>query len=551
MEIGSPANDAGEEDNSLPALWELDSPEYECDCPGPPPPPFHIPPPPRPPFLSEIAECPEVNIADYESCDVMTVIDAGYHSNPTIPTLTILVICSALLLAGAFIVLGLAWKHKKKMQNFLPCKSSPQNRCDVAHGNGVIYEDLANVRPRVMQQPSSIEMLDVKSHHNSYVISHSPVFICASAARPDSQYCPAPRQDHHYCSQDLYNPVYEELSNGSVDRGESDAESECVHELTRSDDEFAEDELSLGEHHQLPATRAHSGASSLQGSTGNDLCRDVDSSDADDRSRFLCHRGPCLRSTTQNGRNLSLPPNRRSRQHLQKYQNRSQQSLPDQKRPRSLDRRRGVAWRSKTKNVVAVPETNEFHEGLLFDTLLQMYPNVGVNVHQHSGHHLPTRLPYILPVSANAQHSSILNPYESVPVLNQLRQQSQQQHHQHHQQQQQHYQSQHRLHHNHIPLSPPQYYPASTVLRNSPENCTNSFRQNGGNSSVSTVGAMAVGGVDAGSSSKGVGGSGKPVSQDSDSGYSNNTSGGRGSNSSRSKNETLQRISTHNEFPLS
>lgn len=73
MEIGSPANDAGEADNSLPALWELDSPEYECDCPGPPPPPFRIPPPPRPPFLSEVADCSEVTIADYESCDVMTV----------------------------------------------------------------------------------------------------------------------------------------------------------------------------------------------------------------------------------------------------------------------------------------------------------------------------------------------------------------------------------------------------------------------------------------------------------------------------------------------
>ncbi len=74
MEIGSSANDAGEEDNSLPALWELDSPEYECDCPGPPPPPpFKIPPPPRPPFLSEVPDCPEVIIADYESCDVMTV----------------------------------------------------------------------------------------------------------------------------------------------------------------------------------------------------------------------------------------------------------------------------------------------------------------------------------------------------------------------------------------------------------------------------------------------------------------------------------------------
>lgn len=40
------------------------------------------------------------------------------------------------------------------MQNLLPCKSSPQNRCDVTHGNGVIYEDLTNIRPRALPQPS-------------------------------------------------------------------------------------------------------------------------------------------------------------------------------------------------------------------------------------------------------------------------------------------------------------------------------------------------------------------------------------------------------------
>lgn len=57
------------------------------------------------------------------------------------------------------------------MQNFLPCKSSPQNRCDVAHGNGVIYEDLANVRPRAMQPPSSIEVqiLSTSSQYSNNV----------------------------------------------------------------------------------------------------------------------------------------------------------------------------------------------------------------------------------------------------------------------------------------------------------------------------------------------------------------------------------------------
>ena len=41
-------------------------------------------------------------------------------------------------------------RHKRKMQNFLPCKTSPQSRCDVSNGNGVIYEDLTNIRPRTL-----------------------------------------------------------------------------------------------------------------------------------------------------------------------------------------------------------------------------------------------------------------------------------------------------------------------------------------------------------------------------------------------------------------
>lgn len=100
-----------------------------------------------------------------------------------------------------------------------------------------------------------------------------------------------------------------------------------------------------------------SGTSSLQGSTGNDLCRDIDSSDADDRSRFLCSR------------NLSLPPGQR----------RPPRGYHGQ-RPRSLDRRR----RHKG------PECGEFHEGLLLDALLQLYPTPPP--------HDPHRLPYILPV---------------------------------------------------------------------------------------------------------------------------------------------------------
>nr|CAD7194953.1 unnamed protein product [Timema douglasi] len=65
-------------------------------------------------------------------------------------------------------------RHKRKMQNFLPCKTSPQNRCDVTNGNGVIYEDLTNIRPRAMpnhcppgQTAPSIEFLteEGSQHH--------------------------------------------------------------------------------------------------------------------------------------------------------------------------------------------------------------------------------------------------------------------------------------------------------------------------------------------------------------------------------------------------
>lgn len=60
-------------DSPLPALWDMDSADYECDCPGPPPPVFHLPPPPRPPFLHELADCSEAPLLDLETCDAMPV----------------------------------------------------------------------------------------------------------------------------------------------------------------------------------------------------------------------------------------------------------------------------------------------------------------------------------------------------------------------------------------------------------------------------------------------------------------------------------------------
>jgi hypothetical protein len=39
-------------------------------------------------------------------------------------------------------------RHKRKVQNFLPCKTSPQNNCDGPTAAGGIYEDLHDVIPR-------------------------------------------------------------------------------------------------------------------------------------------------------------------------------------------------------------------------------------------------------------------------------------------------------------------------------------------------------------------------------------------------------------------
>lgn len=331
-------------------IWSMDCSDFgDPECPGPPPPVFHLPPPPRPPFLHDLPDCS----LDLETCNAMPVIDAEYHSSPALPSVAVIVVSTLFGLVMVLIATAFLCKHKKKMQNFLPCKSSPQNHCDISHGNGVIYEDLTNIRPRPLPQPS-IEMLDVKGRSEvgfappSYpVISHSPVFICP----------PPPRTlpHHQYCSQDLYNPVYEELSNGSGGRGESEGDSECGRQGIGSEDEFAEDELSLA---GVPMPNHHSGTSSLQGSTGNDLSRDIDSSDPDDRVRFL------------GSRNFSLPPG----SHARCY---------GERRPRSLERRR--AGRNK------VTECAEFHEGLLLDALLQLYPKGPIPTSHH-------KLPYILPV---------------------------------------------------------------------------------------------------------------------------------------------------------
>lgn len=180
-------------------------------------------------------------------------------------------------------------------------------------------------------------MIDVKNnvHYPSgYPISHHPpVFLCSSPG-PDP-----------YCSQDLYNPVYEELS---------DADSELA-PATVSEDEFAEDELSLG--------------------------------DAD--RRRLDMPPPPYRPEP--------PPPRRENPRFRRPHE-PLPPIPGSKRHRSLDRRR-----------------QEFHEGMLLDALLQLYPRVG-SVEPPPSHHHRRQIPSI------TQRIQCLSqtPYESVPVLGHL-----------------------------------------------------------------------------------------------------------------------------------
>ncbi|KAB0804587.1 hypothetical protein PPYR_01557 [Photinus pyralis] len=329
----------------LEAMWGMEA-GAECDCPGPPP-EFLLPPPPRPPILQpeNPLYCSEDPLP-IETCDALPLIDASYRSSPSFQTSAVIALCVVLLVLAVFIGIILVWKHKRKVQNFLPCKNSPQNNCDGSNTAGVIYEDVHDVMHRATpthHNPSghivapSIEMIDVKNniHYPSgYPISqHPPVFLCSSPG-PDP-----------YCSQDLYNPVYEELSDG-------DSEITPAH---HSEDEFAEDELSLG----------------------------------DNGDRRL---------------NIPPPPYRpdlqMQRREAARYR-RPQEPLPPipcNKKTKSLDKQR----------------RQEFHEGMLLDALLQLYPRVG-SVEP------PNRRQVVPSITQRLQClPQTPGPYETMPVLGHL-----------------------------------------------------------------------------------------------------------------------------------
>ncbi|EEC16743.1 hypothetical protein IscW_ISCW022043 [Ixodes scapularis] len=275
--------------------------------------------------------------------------------------------------APAFLFL----RHKKKVQNFLPCKSQHQGACDLSSANGGAYSDILLNHHHPTRLPNHlghgpdthtltpIELLDVK--YGSYGAPHlTPLTQTNYTFRPtvrpqDHQQRPAgstlhggghhvgggggrrsapgtsQRAHHHKPSRtgtassrrshrsnsEQFNPIYEEVSGRAKSRRNyrghhRDSEDSEVEEVDArslaSEDEFAEDELSLGEYPRLP----ESGSSSLQGSTGGDLCP-PDSSSHLDRPPSRRLRG--VAATSSGKHSHSLERNRNNSTGLQAKHN--------------------------------------------------------------------------------------------------------------------------------------------------------------------------------------------------------------------------------------
>lgn len=250
------------------------------------------------------------------------------------------------------------------MRSFLPCKTLPQNQCDISHqAAGVLYDDMTNMHPRTLPQ-APIEMLDVKRRKKwlgmggyggpgyppaGYpVLGQPPVFIC-----------PPPLAQHQHYSQDLYNPVYEELSNCSeTKRCESEGTSDFEQRGHCSEDDFAEDETSVV---GIPLGQSQS-----------------------QRERI----GVLSDRDTLAGLKQRSPMSNKFKSWKEKE-------------ARSLERKR-------TKSRQGEPG---FHEGLLLDALLQLYPNPVTQ----------TQFPCILPLPPN-HYDKILKPPGMHPDQTSLRQ---------------------------------------------------------------------------------------------------------------------------------
>ncbi|XP_034949471.1 uncharacterized protein pxb isoform X2 [Chelonus insularis] len=382
----------------MPKLEKLEN--LNCpECSGPPP-LFRVPPPPRPPFLTEASICSEAPLAELEDCIAMPMIDASYHANPSLQNTALIIACTVILLLMAAIVSVVFWKHKRKVQNLLPCKSAvavtattnqtrvlPNGQTLTSSsnitGNTRLYEDLIENMPRsqihnhLTIQPRIQPTIEVRGTNSS---RQQMIDVNKEKSIDRGSFtCSSPGPDL-YGSQDLYNPVYEELCDNHLntdDEGEVNPQKYSHHHRlsinlkSGSEDEFAEDELSVGEPSE---------------------------------SRMLT---------------LSITP--RSWGTCPNVTNKSSRDRRGRS-PRSLDERKN----NKSHDV------GEFHEGMLLDALLHFYPNVAgivgsknnsnANEASKSATTLAHKLPYFLPSAPTMQsiHKDDENPYESVPVLGPL-----------------------------------------------------------------------------------------------------------------------------------
>ncbi|XP_076360316.1 uncharacterized protein LOC143252290 isoform X2 [Tachypleus tridentatus] len=297
--------------------WSGEDEQYEnCECPGPPPPQFVIPPPPAPPSL----QLCQNQHSDLQYCDVRPL--GAEYTHPAFPSLPVIAVCSSVVLVAILVVSFLLWKHKKKVQNFLPCKSDHQPPCDIPGPTGVPYDDvlISHHPPRIHggssnQTLTSFEqLLDVRYRgygapqltHPNFTFSNKEIGNVRSNK-----------------NKEHFNPIYEEVSGGSEDKGGSRSgdsdidDSETEARITSSEDEFAEDELSLAE---FPRESGQVGSItiSLQGSTGEDLCPDVASGSSegaltdhsDSRELRGLFRGNKSGSSKRKNSGLSLERNR-------------------------------------------------------------------------------------------------------------------------------------------------------------------------------------------------------------------------------------------------
>ncbi|XP_065354685.1 GATA zinc finger domain-containing protein 14 [Calliphora vicina] len=230
-------------------MWKMFDDIIECnECGGPlgPPPKFTVPPPPRPPSMAAYeasTNCNEEEMAlkaqqawDNDMCEAMPILDASFYSSQSLQTSAMIAVFSLLLVLVVLISSLFVWKNKRKVQNLLPCKTPTRGPhitgalSALASGHSVTYEDpdahLGHHRPLVMRHHHNVEMLHSKGIHypSGYPMTRSPPFLVSNSPGPDP-----------YRSNDN---VYEELGPSH----DSDGESEPP---MHSDDDFAEDELSL------------------------------------------------------------------------------------------------------------------------------------------------------------------------------------------------------------------------------------------------------------------------------------------------------------------